>query len=167
MSIATPALSHYRRRGLETTEDHVLAACFVLEPHMAITAGVVASLHPASILQVHGGARCTNDATVAKTIEHAVEKLGVRTVIVCAEERLPPEMTPRRERLFFDLHTLVDHPWLGRMFREHDVRVEALWFDTVEGDIHRWDSDQKRFELLADDGLHGLILDIRRRGLAA
>lgn len=159
----TPALTQFRRRGLETTEVDVLAACFVLEPHMAVTAGVVASFQPASILQIHGGARCTNDATVAKTIEHAVQKLGVRTVIVCAEDRLPPEMTPRRERLFFDLHTLVEHPWLGRIFRENDVCVEALWFDTVEGDIHRWDPRQKRFDLLADGGLHDLIFDIQRR----
>lgn len=163
MSVPTAALTQFRRRGLETPEEDVLAACFVLEPHMAVTAGVVASFQPAAVLQILGGAKRTSDATVAETIEHAVEKLGVRTVVVCAEGTLPPEMTPRREQLLASAQFLTEHPWLGRLFREHEVAVEALWLDVVEGDIHVWEPERRAFELLADDGLGALLTRIQRR----
>lgn len=163
MGIPTLALTQFRRRAIEEVDGSVLPACFVLEPHMHITAGVVASLQPASVLQIHGGARRTADATIAETIEHAVQKLGVRTIVVCAEDTYPPEMTPRREHLLASAQALTDHLWLERLFRDHDVRVEALWLDVVEGDIHRWDPEQRRFELLADSGLSDLLATMRRR----
>lgn len=163
MLAPTPALVAFRRRAIEHTEEATLPVVFVLDAAMHVAASVVASFRPAATLQILGGARRTNDAEVAETLGHAIRALGVRTVVVCVEDGRPPESSARREALLADCQTLDQHLWLSRIFREHGVVVEGLFFDTAEGDLYLWDRAGHRFELLADTSLESFFGDARSR----
>lgn len=78
-----------------------------------------------------------------------------------------PDQAEGRERLLGACVALHDDPVLGPALRSHAVAVEALWFDTIEGDIHSWDAATRRFDLLADDGLERFFAKVRHRAAAA
>ncbi len=165
MEIPNEAIWKFRRRAIEPEHEVALPAVFVLGDDMHVTARVISSLEPLSILQLRGGARQTRAAEVATTIEHAVERLGARTVVVCAQGAHPPDTCSGGERLLGDCQWLEDHLWLARVFRERSVSVEALYFDVVEGDIYWWCARAKRFELLADTGLAAFVSRLMLRGV--
>lgn len=153
----------FRRRGLERREEPTLPAAFVLDSHMSIAAQVVGSFHPAATLQLRGGARRTRASDVATTLEHAVTELGVRTIVLCTEDVRPPELSPLREAFLAESLWLREHLWLERLFRDHRVEIESMWFDVEEGDLHLWDPTTRRFELLADSGLEAFVARVHAR----
>lgn len=163
MLAPTPALEVFRRRAIARTDDGTLPAVFVLDAPMHVAAAVVASFHPVATLQILGGARRTNDAEVAETVEHAVQTLGARTVVVCCEDTEAPASSACREILLSDCQSLAQHLWLGRIFREHEVTVEGLFFDKAKGDLYLWDAAGRHFELLADAGLRAFFDRVRER----
>jgi len=153
MFTPTQALVTFRRRTVEAQSEHALRAIFVLEPGMCITSAVVASWHPVSSLQLIGATDRTGVGTGRVTIEHAIDRLGARTVVVCGEGTVRPDHGPDGERLLGACLALMEEPVLGPVLRARDIAVEALWFDTVEGDIFLWHVGARRFELLSDQGL--------------
>jgi len=156
----------FRRRGLERREEPTLPAAFVLDSHMSVAAQVVASFHPAATLQVRGGARRTSADGVAATLEHAVTQHGVRTIVLCTQDLRPPELSPLREAFLAESLWLRDHLWLERIFRTNGVVIESMWFDLEEGDLHLWDPDTRRFELLADSGIEAFVQRVKTRAQA-
>lgn len=166
MSPYLHGIQAFRRRGLERVEEPTLAAAFVLDSHMSVAAQVVASFHPAATLQVRGGARRTSVEGVAATLEHAITRLGVRTVVLCTEDVQPPELSPLREAFLAESQWLHDHLWLERIFRENSVVIESMWFDVREGDLHLWDPSARRFELLADSGIEAFVERVTARAQA-
>lgn len=153
----------FRRRGADRVKDVTLPAAFVLDAHMAIAAEVVASFRPAATLQLHGGTRRTRAVDVAETIEHAVTELGVRSVVLCTQAAHPPELSAQREPFLADALWLYDHLWLARVFRDHDVVIESLWFDVERGELHLWSPSAARFELLTDSGVDAFVERVRTR----
>jgi hypothetical protein len=157
----------FRRRGLERREEPTLPAAFVLDSHMSVAAQVVASFHPAATLQLRDGARRTRTDDVAKTLEHAVTELGARTIVLCNEDVRPPELSSLREGFLAESLWLSDHLWLQRLFRDHDVVIESMWFDVEEGDLHLFDAATRRFDLLADSGIEAFVERVRARASLA
>jgi len=158
------ALAAFRRRSLIPETEDVLPAIFVLEPRMYASAAVVASWSPVSTLQVLGGASSASDAAVRATIEHAIVQLGALTVVVCAEEPTPPQHGTAIEGLLRACGGLLEDGALGPLLAAHGVPVEALWFDSVERDLHQWNTSQRRFELLSDEGVVQFLARITARG---
>lgn len=166
MFFSTLALATFRRRS-----DGLLApplpALFVMEPGMFVTAAVTASWCPVSSLQTLNATDRTGLAAGRGTIEHAIHQLAARTVVFCGEGTVRPDQAEGRERLLGACVALHDDPVLGPALRSHAVAVEALWFDTIEGDIYSWDAATRRFDLLADDGLERFFAKVRHRAAAA
>jgi hypothetical protein len=140
--ISTQALVTFRRRS-DAPFSPPLPAVIVMEPGMFVTAAVTASWLPVSSLQTL----------------NATERTGLATV--------RPDQAEGRERLLGACVALHDDPVLGPALRSHAVAVEALWFDTVEGDIYCWDAATRRFELLADDGLERFFAKVRHRAASS
>ena len=46
-------------------------------------------------------------------------------------------------------------------------RRRGQGFDTAERDIYRWSAKERRFDLLADDGMERFFADIHQRAAAA
>jgi len=162
----TPTLLAFRRRPLENHSQDVLPALFILESSMHLAAGVVASWAPSAMLQVFGVADHAGVAAVRATVEHAVAKQGVRTIVVCAEGSTPPEHGRGSARLLDACGHLTNDQEIGALLRPHGIAIEAMWFDTLEGDVHLWDSRARRFEILADSGLARFFGDIAARRAA-
>ncbi len=163
MSFATQALATFRRRGQGTVPEAGLPALFVMEPTMSITAAVTASWHPVWSLQTPGATERAGLAAGRASIDDAIHRFDLRTVVFCAEATVPPDRSAARERLLGACVAAKEDPAL----RSHAVAVEALWFDTTEGDIFRWDAKTRRFELLSDDGLECFWAEIHKRAGSA
>ena len=166
MFISTEALATFRRRG-NAQFALPLPAVIVMEPGMFVTAAVTASWFPVSSLQTLNATERTGLAAGRGTIEHAIHQLAARTVVFCGEGTVRPDQAEGRERLLGACVALHDDPVLGPALRSHAVAVEALWFDTVEGDIYCWAAATRRFELLADDGLERFFAKVRHRAASA
>lgn len=166
MFFSTHALATFRRRS-DARLPPPLPAVVVMEPGMFITAAVTASWCPVSSLQTLNATERTGLAAGRSTIEHAIHQLAARTVVFCGEGTVRPDLAEGRERLLGACVALHDDPVLGPALRSHAVAVEALWFDTVEGDIYCWDAATRRFELLADDGLERFLAQVRHRAASA
>ena len=166
MSISTQALVTFRRRS-DARFLRPLPAVIVMEPGMFITAAVTASWCPVSSYQTLDATERSGLAAGRGTIEHAVHQLAARTVVFCGEGTVRPDQAGSRERLLGACVALHDDPVLGPALRSHAVAVEALWFDTVEGDIYCWDAATRRFDLLADDGLERFFARVRQRAASA
>lgn len=160
MVIPTQALATFRRRAIDAQTERPLPAIFVLEPGMCVAAAVIASWHPVSSLQLLGATERAGAGAGRGTIEHAIDRLGAQTVVVCGEGTVRPDHGADRERLLGACLALVDEPVLGPVLRARAVTVEALWFDSSEGDIYLWDVGTRRFELLADQGLERFFANI-------
>lgn len=167
MSFATQALATFRRRGQESTGESLLPALFVMDPTMAITAAVTASWCPISSLQMRGATERSGIGAGRGTIEHAIHCLAARTVVFCGEGTVRPDQAADRERLLGSCVAVQDDPVLGPALRSRAVAVEALWFDTTEGDIFRWNAKARRFDLLADDGMERFFAEIHQRAASA
>jgi|GEM_PF-3471326 len=167
MSFATPALATFRREGLQSCGDLPLPAIFVMEPAMPMTSAVTASWCPVALLQMLGATQQSGIAAGWATIEHAIYTLSACTVVVCAEGTVRPDRSTDRERLPGVCMAIQDDPVLSQVLRSRGVAVEALWFDTAEGDIFRWNAKGRRFDLLADDGLARFFADIHERAGSA
>ena len=163
MFTPTQALATFRRRTIDAQTERALPAVFVLEPGMCITAAVVASWHPVSSLQLLGATSRAGVGAGRGTIEHAIDRLGARTVVVCGEGTVRPDQGPDGERLLGACLALIEEPVLGPVLRARDITVEALWFDTAEGDIFLWQVGARRFELFADQGLERFFTTIVER----
>lgn len=166
MFISTEALATFRRRG-NAQFAPPLPAVVVMEPGVFVTAAVTASWCPVSSLQTLNVTEFSGLAAARGTIEHAIHQLAVRTVVFCGEGTVRPDQAEGRERLLGACVALHDDPVLGPALRSHAVAVEALWFDTVKGDIYCWDAATRRFELLADDGLERFFAKVRQRAASA
>lgn len=167
MSFATQALATFRRRVQESNSQSPLPAVFVMEPTMPITVAVTASWCPISSLQMLGATERSGLGAGRGTIEHAIDRFAARTVVFCAEGTVRPEQSADRERLLGACVAVKDDPVLGPVLRSRAVAVEALWFDTAEGDIFLWNAKPGRFELLADDGLERFFAEIHQRASSA
>lgn len=164
MATASTALAEFRRRAHEPWLDTAaLPALFVLEPFMHVAGSVVASLSPLAILQALGATERLADDAARATVVDAVERLGVRTIVNCGEGTVRPDRARGGERLLAGCTRLRSDPVLAPILAARGVTLEALWFDTQEGDIHRWDERARRFELLADRGLRQFVADVERR----
>jgi len=166
MSFATEALRSFRSRGHGSLGESRLPAVFVMEPTMSITAAVTASWCPISSLQTLGATERGGVGAGRATIEHAIELLAARTVVFCGEGTVRPDQAADRERLLGACVAVNDDAVLGHALRSRAVAVEALWFDTVEGDIYRWNAKTRRFDLLADGGMERFFADIHRRAVS-
>lgn len=166
MFFSTLALATFRRRS-DGPLAPPLPALFVMEPGMFVTAAVTASWCPVSSLQTLNATDRTGLAAGRGTIEHAIHQLAARTVVFCGEGTVRPDQAEGRERLLGACVALHDDPVLGPALRSHAVAVEALWFDTIEGDIYGWDAATRRFDLLADDGLERFLAKVRHRAASA
>ena len=166
MFFSTQALATFRRRS-DTRLTPPLPALFVMEPGMFVTAAVTASWCPVSSLQTLNVTERAGLAAGRGTIEHAIHQLAVRTVVFCGEGTVRPDQAEGRERLLGACVALHDDPVLGPALRSHAVAVEALWFDTMEGDVYGWDAATHRFDLLADDGLERFFAKVRHRAASA
>lgn len=167
MSFATQALATFRRRGHGSLGEATLPAVFVMEPTMSITAAITASWCPISSLQTRGATGRPGLDAGRGTIEHAIHCLAARTVVFCREGTVRPDQAADREGLLGACAALRDDPVLGPALRSQAVSVEALWFDTAEGDIYRWNSKDRRFDLLADDGMARFFADLHQRAGSA
>jgi hypothetical protein len=147
---ATGPLASFRRGAQDTGVD--VPAVFVLEPHMWRTAGVVASWRPVSILQVLGATSGVS-SDLTRTIEHALTQAGAAQVVLCGEGPFGPTQGVGGRRLLECRAALAEDLGLGALLRANAIPIEALWFDLSEGDIHRWDPEVRRFDLLSDRGL--------------
>lgn len=163
MSFATQALATFRRRGQGSLDESPLPAVFVMEPTMPITAAVTASWRPVSSLQTLGATEPSGIGAGRGTIAHAIDRLAARTVGFCAEGTVRPDHAADRERLLGACAAVHDDPVLGPALRSRAVAGEALWFDTAERDVFRWNANTHRFALLADYGLEGFLADIHQR----
>ena len=134
---------------------------------MSITAAVTASWCPVSSVQTLGATERSGIAAGRGTIEHALDRLAARTVVFCGEGTVRPDQTSDRERLLCACAAVHDDPVLGPALRSRAVAVEALWFDTAEGDVFRWNAKTRGFDLLADDGLERFLSDIHQRAASA
>lgn len=167
MSIATHALVAFRR-GLDGSFGKApLPAVFVMEPSASAAAAVTASWCPVSSVQVLDATRPVGVPAVRSTIDHAVGRLAARTIVLCGEGSGRPDQSSDRELLFATGMALLEDPTLASTLRSRGVTLEVLWFDRSDGDIYRWDPGARRFELLADEGLHRFLLDARRRAVDA
>ena len=166
MFFSTQALATFRRRS-DARLPPPLPAVIVMEPGMFVTAAVTASWRPVSSLQTLNVTERAGLDAGRGTIEHAIHQLAVRTVVFCGEGTVRPDQAKGRERLLGACVALHDDPVLGPALGSHGVAVEALWFDTVEGDIYRWDAANRRFDLLADDGLDRFFAKVRHRAAPA
>ncbi|MFO0607002.1 MAG: hypothetical protein U0324_27770 [Polyangiales bacterium] len=137
--------------------DGGLPVAFVLDSHMHAAAAVAASLRPTATLQLLGGARQTRSAEVAATLEHAVVRLGVRTVVVCGQDDGPPDASPLARALLADVRWLAEHLWLERVFREAGAVVEPMWLDARAGELHVWDRHARRLVPAGDGGLAAFV----------
>lgn len=162
MSPVTHALEAFRARGCTSDIETPLPALFVLDMGLFVAASVTASWYPVATLQAFGANERSEIATHRRTVERAVGQLGARTVVVCGEGTSRPH-GEERERLLGACAALLDDPILGPALRSRGVAVEALWFDTSEGDIYLWQAGARRFELLADAGLVQFFESIRLR----
>ena len=167
MSFATQALATFRRGGQESLGESLLPALFVMEPTMPMTAAVTASWCPIASLQTLGATERSGIGAGRGTIEHAIQRLSARTVVFCGEGTVRPDHAADRERLLGACIAVHDDPVLGPALRSWAVAVEALWFDTAEGDLYRWNATTRRFDLLADDGLERFFEDIHQRAASA
>jgi len=163
MFTPTQALATFRRRTIDAQMESGLPAVFILEPGMCLTAAVVASWHPVSSLQLLGVTDRAGVGAARSTIEHAVDRLGAGTVVVCGEGTVRPDHGLGGERLLGACMSLMEEPVLGPLLRARDITVEALWFDTVEGDIFLWHVAGRRFELLADRGMERFFANVVQR----
>lgn len=165
MSSATDALEVFRRH--RTAAPHaVLPAIFVLEPTMYVAAALVASWGSAATLQVMRNAVDPNDPAIQGTLAHAIDQLGVRTVVVCREGPIP-ESTPEIQDLLDPLYReLRVSSSVYEQLGERNVAIEVLWFDMARRDVFLWNRETQRFEQL-DDEREGLLLDrvAKRAGL--
>lgn len=159
----TRALMAFRRRAIDEEMDRALPAIFLLEPGMCRSAAVIASWRPVSSLQLLGVTEHASAGAARATVEHAVDRLGARTLVVCAERTLRPDQARDRERLLGGCLGLSEDPSLGPLLRDRGVSVEALWFDTSAGDIHGWNAGSRRFELLADTALERFFAEVFER----
>ncbi len=161
----THALTAFRRASFDPrlAPGPQLPAVFVLEPGMGTTAAVVASFHPVATLQALGATTPSGVAAGRATLEHAVLHLAARTIVLCAEAARRPDRDGAGERLLAACSALTGDAELGALLRARAVTVEALWFDTTEGDLYRWDANLRRFELLVDRGLERFFADVERR----
>ena len=166
MFFSTRALARFRRQS-DTPLTAPLPALFVMEPGMFVTAAVTNSWCPVSSLQTLNATERAGLAAGRGTIEHAIHQLAVRTVVFCGEGTVRPDQAEGRERLLGACVALHDDPVLGPALRSHAVAVEALWFDTMEGDVYGWDAATHRFDLLADDGLERFFAKVRHRAASA
>ena len=166
MFFSTQALARFRRQS-DTPLTAPLPALFVMEPGMFVTAAVTNSWCPVSSLQTLNATERAGLAAGRGTIEHAIHQLAVRTVVFCGEGTVRPDQAEGRERLLGACVALHDDPVLGPALRSHAVAVEALWFDTMEGDVYGWDAATHRFDLLADDGLERFFAKVRHRAASA
>jgi hypothetical protein len=157
------ALAVFRRGSHDVSAEPPLPAVFVLEPGMFIAASVTASWHPVCSLQALSVTERSGVAIARPTLEHAIERLGARTVVVCGEGRTRPDRGGDRERLLGACTALAEDSALGPLLRASGVAVEAMYFDTSEGDLYRWDAAARRFVLLADRGLDGFFSEVRGR----
>lgn len=169
MTPSTHALTTFRRASFDPriAPPPLLPALFVLEPSMSSTAAVVSSFHPVATLQTLGVTSPSGLVAGRATIEHAVQHLGARTVVLCAEAARRPDRDGAGERLLAACSALSSDPEVGALLRGRSVTVEALWFDTAEGDVSRWQPATRRFELLADSGLERFFTEIHRRAASA
>jgi len=167
MSFATQALATFRRRNQASLDESPLPAVFVMAPTMPVTAAVTASWCPRSSLQMLGATERAGIGAGRSTIEDAIRGFAVRTVVFCGEGTVRPDQAAERERLLGACVAVHDDPVLGPALRSWAVAVEALWFDTAEGDIYRWNAQTRRFDLLLDDGLERFFADIHQRAASA
>lgn len=158
------ALDLFRRRAIERAMENPLPALFVLDPRMHASAAVVSSWDPVSTLQVMGGARRPEQSVVRDTLLHAIELLGARSVVICGEGERPPQLGPDTDELFASWRALLEDSVLGPLVSRRAITVEVLWFDTQEGDVYRWSTQDKRFELLSDLGVMRLLAELKERG---
>lgn len=154
------SLDVFRLRAL-TTEP--LPAVFVLEPHMHAAAGVVAGWDPAATLQVLGGASRPHEASVRETLLYAIS-MGARSIVVCCEDDAPPHPGLAVDAAIEACRGLLEDDTLGPMLRAHAVELEVLWFDRVEGDIHRWDGRRRAFTFLTDPDIDQMLAELAARG---
>lgn len=159
----TQALQIFRRRPLALVEGDVLPAVFVIDSGMRAGREVIASWNPAVCVQVLGGASRAADPSVRASIEHGIDVQGAKSIVVCAEGARGPDAGETREGLVGACQALLEDPVLGPRIQSGDVALEALWFDTSEGDLFRWIRAERRLELLADSGLMQLMAELCSR----
>lgn len=162
MSPATYAFEVFRRH--RTASDHaVLPAIFVLEPTTYVAAALVASWGSAATLQVMRNAVDPNDPAIQATLAHAIDQLGVRTVVVCREGPVPESTTEIQDLLdsfYCDLRVVSPaHEQLG----ERNVTIEVLWFDMARREVFLWDRETKRFEQLNQEREISLLDRVAKR----
>lgn len=164
MNFSSDAL---RARQLERSLHQPLPALFILEPHMHSAAAWVSSWGPVCTLQAMGGASRPSEERVQGTLAYALEVVGARSVVVCGEGASPPLPGPVTDPLLLTCRALGNDPVLGPLLQSKAVELEVLWFDTHQGDVHRYCPASRRFEVLSDAGVTQLLNDIdARAGLA-
>jgi hypothetical protein len=159
--VTSASLASFRRGNVEASQSHELPAVFVLEPHMWRTAGVIASWRPAAVVQTMGATSSTTPSLARGDIERAVSELGAASIVLCAEGTVSPAHARGASRLLELRAALAEDPVEGSRLRARSIPIEALWFDSSEGDVYRWDPTTRSYQLLSDQGLERFLSNVR------
>ena len=84
-------------------------------------------------------------ASTRATFEYAVRSLGVRAVLVCGHEGCRGAAA-ERSRFLARCAAVREDAQLGKLLREHDVTLEALWFAGGGRGIFRCRLDDDRID---------------------
>lgn len=162
MSPHTEALTQFRRGSAAVTPE--LPALFVLEPAATATASVVNAWRPRATIQQFDATRPSGLDALRPALVHALDHLALRALVVCGEGSVRPDWSAAGEGLLALCHALGADPEVGRRLRRGAVRLEALYFDRVEGDVYHWSAKERRYALLTDGALAELFARIDSPG---
>lgn len=162
------ALRAYRRNSLEEAPmDDRVSTMFVLCAECGAANQLVAACQPAVIFQAFGGLRDPEEPAARATLEYAIEKQGVRQVLVCGHHGCgavgDPSARATRAAVVAQCRALRESKGLGPLLRTHRVVVRPLWFDEAEGDVFLCNYEDDTVALLDDPGFERLWSDVVRR----
>lgn len=122
---------------------------------------MVATWNPICTVQSFDAVMRPDAPTVRAGVEHGVEQLGARTLVLCSESSRYPAASDGHARLCGALAACARDPVIARLCATRSVHLEALWFDATGRGIARWDGTA--FRALDVNGIRAFLTDVRTR----